>query len=340
MPQLKRNIASLPAIKNWQMEEVVQDSVNIAGLELSFCGIQASHPKYGPIVGSATEAGDHDPWDRAWHELLERVSIIEAIHAAPSQFVTRDMCGKPLGMLPFNQVFPSPPQGEETIWQPAKSNGVAIEQSWEKAAARAVWELAERHLLLESWLGIRKPRRLPNAALQHASVLSELYDIQCVTFGVVKAASSEVHSCGVFLFPKNEKNPLIFGFGAALEEGVALIKAETEALQRLSFLWSEEIPTTPPELAPHALFHQDFFLVPNKMLLIKKWLNGDFLNVNQKKPTNTLAIQLVDLSRYAPDGLQLARAVSPDAIPLMFGCYQKREFKNLESERLIHRFDS
>lgn len=335
MPQLKRKLESLPSINQWKIDEAVQNHVTIEGLTLSFCGIQATHPTFGAIVGSATEVFG-DPWDRAWYELVERISIVEAIKATPSQFITRDITGKSIGMLPFQQVFPSPPPGEEKTWQPAKSNGIAIEQSWEKAATKAVWELAERHLILETWLGIRQPQAIDSPSIKHVHALKNIFDVQCISFGSVHANASEIHSCGVFLFPKSEQVPLIFGFGAAPEQAWALAKAEAEALQRLSFLWGETIPTELPELAPNALYHQEYFLVPAMLPLVKKWLNGKFLNSNTKKPEEVLSVQFVDLSSYAPNGLYLARAIAHNSLPVMFGRYREKEFKTLEEERVIH----
>ncbi len=336
MPQLKKKIEALPSITNWKIEEAVQNKIVIEGLEVSFCGIQAMNEAFGPVVGSATETHG-DPWDRAWYELRERIAIVEAINARPQQFMLRDKNFKTIGMAPYQHVFPTPPAGKEKEWQPAKSNGVAIEQSWEKACSKAVWELAERHLILESWLGRRKPQRLPTKTLKDANKLDSIYDIWCVSFGAVSTShfDESIHSCGVFLFPKNANAPMVFGFGGALNEQQALLKAESEAIQRLSFLWGEEIPTQSPDFAPNAMFHQEYFLQPAKILLLKKWLNGQFFDAKKKK-TDTLTVQLADLSSYTSDNLFLARAVSSDALPLIFGHYKEKDFGELEDERVIH----
>lgn len=337
MPQLKKRIASLPSITNWNIEEAVQNKIAIGGLEVSFCGMQAVHESFGPVVGSATDVNG-DPWDRAWYELLERIAIVEAIHAKPQQFMLRDKDFKTIGMVPYQHVFPVPPAGKEKEWQPAKSNGVAIEQSWEKASTKAVWELAERHLILESWLGFRKPHALANKSLKYAQQLTDLYDVLCLSFGSIATSylSLPVRSCGVFLFPKNANMPMIFGFGGAEDERSALLKAESEAIQRLSFLWGEEIPTTTPELAPNAMFHQEYFLQPTKIPLLKRWVNGELFDKRSTKAAKSLNVQLADLSAYASGKLFLARAVSSDAIPLNFGNYRDGYFSVLDEERIIH----
>ena len=112
--------------------------------------------------------------------------------------------------------------------------------------------------------------------------------------------------------------------------------SKNEAVQRLGFLWGEEIPQDPPDFSPTPLFHQDFYLYEKSHDLVLKWLHGDYFEPSARSHIR-LEIQLVDLS--LPEMSKefcVAKAVCREAIPLVFGRFGKGPFKNLASSRLIH----
>lgn len=333
MQPLKFQVDPFRAVGDWTIDSPFRDKVNIEGIEIFLSGLQAKHPQFGEIVGSAANLGAF-PENRAWYELMERISILESSRRetftlrAPSN-------GYEVGEVERSLLFPTANSPE---FQFARSNGVALHTTWEEACRRACFEMVERHRVLASWAGLTKPVLSRNNV--QGSPLNRLwnvYDVVRIDFGsqTVSCFDGAIHVSGVALLPKLDSSPLIIAFGAAFSAQESMAKAENETLQRLGFLWGEEIPTTEPEFNPSNLYHQEYYLFSGARKKLEDWLDGKyFANGSQALP-KLLNVQFVDLSMKSLD-LHVAKAISPEAIPLVFGRWREREFRDLPADRLIH----
>jgi ribosomal protein S12 methylthiotransferase accessory factor YcaO len=220
-----------------------------------------------------------------------------------------------------------------SAWVFAKSNGVAAGSDWSSACRSARAELFERHAVLSSWYGLSVPERmdLPTAAASDpVARLQGLYDFESYAFALDPGASLEV--VGVFGFPTADGSPLVLGFGAAPDRAGALLRARSECLQRLAFLWGEEIPSAEPEPGKTADYHQEWFLWPPMHSRLRVWLAGG--HAGRAALESTFARALADhandpvcyveltpphcLSAAKP-GVRVAKALCPALLPLTFG---------------------
>lgn len=327
-------------LNGWTVSEAVREKLSIMGVDIFVSGMQATHPVMGEIVGAAGNAGSH-PDNRAWFELLERITILETIHRAPKSLVLRHPeTVAEMGLIPFKTLFPDQGGSSTFPYQFAKSNGVALSRDWRDACRRAAFELLERHLVLLSWAGKLKPRFLTASFSQSVlNSFSENYEIKRVSFGSQRTDlfAEPIHSCGSFLIPKKNNVPFIFGLGADISEDIALTKAESETVQRLGFLWGEEIPKETPPYSPTAMYHQEYYLHPEALNLITSWLEGRHLKKADLYDTSrVLKLSFADLNSPSSGVFQVARAYSPDTIPLVFGRWKENIFKDLDDKLLIH----
>jgi hypothetical protein len=133
----------------------------------------------------------------------------------------------------------------------------------------------------------------------------------------------------LFLLPKQPRAPLVYGFGAARDIEAALAGARREALQRLAFLWGEELPSEPPALAPTPDYHQEYYLHPPHHAVLRDWLSGKLRRAGKRAPKPLLDTQPVSFVDLRPAGLRrelaIAKAVSPRACLLRFGAVSKRQ---------------
>jgi hypothetical protein len=331
-------------IEGWEFASPYQEKISIDELTIHLCGFQARHDQLGEVVGSAAEPTAY-PRQRAYYEALERISILESLDRPT--FSLKSMTDASFVQhVPGDVIFPpSCPEtnlgAESPPCQYSKSNGVALHTSWEEACRRACLELVERHLVLASWLGQIKPEiQHGTAAASSLQGLSRHYVVVNIDFGQQEVSCFVDPICvsGVALLPKAEAAPLILGFGAGLTKKDSRAKAEAETLQRLGFLWGEEIPSQEPDFAPTALYHQEYFLLPDARDKIENWLNGGHVTrpgVPPRKP-GCLSVQFADLSCPKISDLWTAKAIAPAAIPLVFGRWTGHGFDTLPAELLIH----
>jgi len=342
MQLLKFGIDPFERLSQWKFSAPFQQKVKIAGVDIFLCGLHASNPQYGEVVGSSANL-DHYPQNHAWFELLERIYLVESLRRQVFS-VRSPQHGNVTRQAVHNEVFPQTianTKPDNASFQYSKSNGVALHYSWQEACRRACFELVERHLVLSSWLGLTKPKVLENTFTE--SVLekfNDYYKILRVDFGSQETScfSQKISSAGIVLLPKNLEVPMIIAFGAGTSLEESLAKAECEAMQRLGFLWGEEIPTQEPEFYPSALYHQEYFLFPGSRRKIESWLAGDHSAycINHRKHIKILNVSFIDLSFSGSSDFRVAKAISPESIPLVFGKWRENGFDLLPEEKIVH----
>jgi hypothetical protein len=272
-------------------------------------------------MGSACDSDSERAIRRAYFELLERTSILEAECADPTRdWSLRDSTGAIMARGSAAEVFPQSPSPE--AWQYARSNGVAAHLDWERACRGAALEILERDRLLRSWLGESAPFRLhPRPRTELVEQLPE-FDFELYRFEPRRDSEDEVHVLGLFAFHRGGERPPVFGFGTGLDRQEALAHAEDELCQRAGFLWSEEIPDSLPEFAPTPGYHLGFYLAPGADTRLRAWLDGGRTRKRAPTPARSDRIRFVDLTpSRLREQLVIVKAVSSEALPLCFGAW-------------------
>src|SRR5262249_212328 len=133
--------------------------IDADGVVLRRAGFAAIAPSGEEITGSAAAMNDDEsPATRAYFELLERVSTIEALDDPRDVVKLRCKLAEPIGYATKTSVFPE--SDSPNTWRYARSNGIAIYEGWIHAARRAWLELLERDRILRAWYGETCPVRL------------------------------------------------------------------------------------------------------------------------------------------------------------------------------------
>ncbi|MEO5969906.1 MAG: YcaO-like family protein [Bdellovibrionia bacterium] len=310
-PLLIQMINSYP-IPGCSEPKEFREVVEIDSLKLELVGLTYTHNSNVEITASA--AGfDPTIYTRAYFELIERTSLFKAEQERSSFFLENGGRTEKVE-ISREEVFPE--SNESTHWRYAKSNGVAAHLNWNKACHAAALELKERHALLTSWYGNLPPQLLGTPSEFAGSPLTNIYDIRHYWF---KGSRPVV---GVFGFPKKKDHPLFFGFGAHETLEGATQHAVQETYQRLGFTWGEEVLSEVPEAAPTPLYHLNYYLCPEKVGLIQRWLVGNLPDrkISRLKSQPTREIRFVDLT---PEGLvgkcAVVKAICDDYMPLSFG---------------------
>lgn len=304
------SICRLP--EGFSSPSVCADVVDLGGVRVSRAGIAATTPEGLELTGSAAEI-DGDPAVRAAFELVERVATVEAIAAAVPE---------------RHGVFPD--SAAPDAFRHARSNGVALHTSHERAATRARWELAERDRVLRAWFGETRPERATASERSRGRGLlaSDAFDVELVAFpdDGASAASSGVFVAGAFAFPRRPGVPLAMGFGARATEDAAIEAALAEALQSAAFLWGEPIPDADPGIGPSAMHHLEHWQWAPRHEALRRWLDGDHARFRGVLAEAGLSsgsaadpVVLHDLTPPWARPLHVARATCPSTIPLVFG---------------------
>lgn len=307
-----------PLPPGWSLQESFMQEARVGALTLFMVGLVAASSEQN-AMGSATQA-DGYPVNRAYFELLERISIFEA-RQAERLLEVRDAHGALLGTRPASAVFPADPSPQQL--RLALSNGVALHASWGEACASALHELIERDRILRSFAGELAPVRLkvPEGPLARAT--AEHYEAAAYEIGQRKPAPRH-RTVLWFLMPRDAQYPITYGFGTDLSLDGALFRAEREAMQRLAFLWGEELPTEQPSAAATPDFHQEYYLYPANHSHLTEWLAGQYRPrhaCQQRLPLfDGSPVRYVELTPPSLRGkLAVAKAVSPSARRLRFG---------------------
>ena len=306
-----------PLPPGWTSHETFLQEASVGSLTLFMVGLVAASGER-QAMGASADA-DGYPVNRAYFELLERISIQEANQ--PARWLdVRNARGEVLEQRPSTRVFPRDlsPQRRRAL-----SNGVALHESWEQACASALNELIERDRVLRSFAGELTPVRLQTPETRLARATTELFETAVYELGQREPAPK--HRTALwFMMPQQLELPLTYGFGTAQSLPEAIARAEREAMQRLAFLWGEELPSEQVEATPTPDFHQEYYLYPPNHARLTEWLAG------QRRPRHALQrslplfdgerVTFIDLTPAALRGkLVVAKAASPCARQLRFG---------------------
>ncbi len=305
-PALAELLRRHPLPLGWNLTEEFADTADVCGLKIQLSGLVAERGEQ-TMMGSAAHPSEM-PLPRAYFELLERILLIDAIQGT-EQLRVEDSDGATM-TLDRAQIFPASPEPER--WQYSKSNGVALGQDWTDACHRAQRELIERDLVLRSWCGQLRPQSVELPA-EHPE-LSQLYELESYVI------TQEPWHAGVFVgWPKTPEAPLLIGFGAAQNGSAAARAAYQESLQRLGFLWGEEIPQVAPEFSPTPDYHQEYYLWPQQVARLRAWLRGEHLQYAAvlKSFDPASSTRYVELGRVGE--LVAVKAISSGRLPLSFG---------------------
>lgn len=316
--------AQYPLPSGWSELQVVDDAIVAAGLAFHRAGVCTTCGDGEEVTGSAAALGDGDASARAYFELLERVAVKEAIAAGPGGCDLRRMTGEVFRHGDRAEVFPANP--EPNRWRYARSNGVALGESWRSASQRAYWELAERDRILRSWLG--EVIAVSEPAIVRGNPLARIegYEWRGYLFPAKHSAfASDVVVAGVFGFPIFQGRPLVKGFGAGPSVDAAGGSALREAAQQVAFLWDEPVPKSQPAAGPTAMHHLERYQFAENHRALREWLAGEHaahVDARRARAPESLASTEVALFDATPSwltGLMVVRAVSDGALPLVFG---------------------
>lgn len=303
----------------WTTPEIFQDVINAAGLELHRSGLSTVASTGEEVCGSAAESST-GATTRAWYELLERVSTLDAIAAPRASYTLRDRAGKTIVDVEHSVVFPASPP--DAPWRYARSNGVALHATWEAACDHALWELLERDRVLRAWYGETTPVRLDLGAWDQPA--SSSYDWQAYSFPAGASPGPDgVDVVGVFGFPTDDTAPFVLGYAGRSDREAALVSARREAMQLLAFLWGEPILDQPPEPAPTSMFHLDTYQARGRHVLVREWLeqgHARFWPGARSEPEGRAIAGFVDLTpAWLAGRCHVAKAIVSNALPLVFG---------------------
>jgi hypothetical protein len=307
----------------WSPPEIVEDVVVADGVELWRAGLASVGPGAEEVTGAAADPSG-SPIDRSIYELVERVCTLEAMRASEGVLAVRDAAGNRRGEASPAAVFPT--SSDSMLWRHARSNGVALHDSWQSAVLRATWELVERDRVMRSWYGAIAPERLAFDAQTTVLGAARSFAWEAYRFaGDSGAGSPAVEVIGLFGFPESDALPLVFGYGARPDRAAALAAALTEATQLLAFLWGEPVTDQAPPMTPSAMFHLEYFQVPAHRPLLRRWLasgHADFAaRVERRRPWALDDVAFVDLTPawLQECGFCVVKALCDAALPLVFG---------------------
>jgi hypothetical protein len=306
-----------PLPPGWTFQESFMQEASIGSLTLFMVGLVAASGDRNAL-GSSTQA-DGYPVNRAYFELLERISIYEA-NQPDRVLEVRDLQGNVLAQRSAARVFANNLSAQLRL---SLSNGVALHSSWQAACTSALHELIERDRILRSFAGEFAPVRLqaPNTELARATA----EQFETVAYEIGQRHPAPQHRTALwFMMPQQIELPITYGFGTSESLADALARAEREAMQRLAFLWGEELPSEQVQPSPTPDFHQEFYLYPPNHARLTEWLAGQIKPrhaMQRKLPLfDGCPVTFIDLTPATLRGkLAVAKAVSPSARQLRFG---------------------
>jgi hypothetical protein len=327
-------LRAYPLSKRWLPPSLYVDSVRISGVTISLCGLSAGSGNE-TVTGSAAEVAA-DPLGRAFFELAERTSVLDVLVDPDRMLDVFDRSKKARGRRSVAELFPEPSCASQRY---AKSNGVAAGQTWEEACGTARAELAERDRVLRSWYGEIHPVKAALPEQRYVDALRTDYE-WCTYLFPSSSSSPDLTVAGVFAFPFAPTAPLAFGFGAGADLPYALDKAGRECVQRLGFLWGEDLPDSEPPFEPNAEYHQEFYLRPCMHERIRSWLDGAHSRSPCKVDSSGLPAGPPEFIDITPDQLSgrlfVVKALASSELEFVFGRGHPRVSGPLSDRFLIH----
>lgn len=322
-PQVKQLQHQFPLPASWQVPSCFSFVTNVGDLEIFLVGLVAkSCANDGDVAGSAGALGEY-PVERAYFELVERAATVDALDCKAAHYPIYDTKRGLVDHQSRDVVFPpSPP---DAPWTYARSNGVAVASTWEAACQASRAELVERHRVLSSWFGITRPKpiKLPKTDALHA--LDFAYEVFAYSFPCSEWETEAKHEVvGVFGFPRSAEAPFVYGLSAGRSSAGAIAGAAREFLQRLGFLWGENIPDREPTPEPTSAYHQELYLWPRTHDKLRRWLAGERFDrtyqTGEEHRAYSLGERFVDLTPPVLHGrLHVAKALPSGELPLTFG---------------------
>jgi ribosomal protein S12 methylthiotransferase accessory factor YcaO len=270
--ELEQLCRRYPLSSRWSRPTLYAETVHIGTVSVELCGVVTTgHGE--TLTGSAGGVGER-PLARAYFELLERTSVVEAGKSVDLLRLLNPESGVLRTAIP-REIFQ---QSNDPTFRYARSNGVAGASSWASACSNARWELIERDRVLRSWYGQTRPLHCRELRLPSLVDLDAFYESCVYSFpGASAVCRGEV--AGVFAFPKVAGAPLSYGFAAQPDLARAIRKAGRECVQRIGFLWGEEVSADEPAFVPNAEYHQEYYLRPHMHDALRAWLEGDHLRL-------------------------------------------------------------
>jgi hypothetical protein len=317
----------------WNPPELLEGVSEIGGLRLEYVGLLCSHSLGAEqAFGSAVTVG-RKAYEQASFELLERCAIFDALRSN-RVFLTRNAEGVLCGEVELQEAFlPSPRPG---VWSYSKSNGVAFELEWRAACRRARRERVERDTILRSWHHRDVPLVKVKEGLDLLSGLEGLFRVESYEF-VREDDPSGTRVAGVFLWACSPRATpqACYGFGAHESIAGAVASATREVLQRLAFLWGEDIDPQ-PKVSPTADFHQEAFLGAGGGENLQQWLKGTRLGkpYSWAKEVDLANERFVDIGPVER-GYYVAKSLDA-RYPLYFGLPSNSEIGWVEPNLVLH----
>jgi hypothetical protein len=314
--ELSQWLSAYPLPKDWAVIEDCQVPFNKAGVSLHLTGLVAQNKLGQHALGSAASATYADSMPRAFFELLERLSIVEAENSPDLQYSALNEKGEQIGVRPSLDVMI--PKLKSDLWVLSRSNGVAAGPDFQSARRSAELELVERDRLIRSWYGEVGVQEISRLALPvYPAEFARKYDFSVFQFESLES----IEVVGAFGFPRTTELPLLFGFGAGGSVSDALKRAVREIDQRMGFLMEEPLPPTCPEIALSPAFNQDYFLYPPHHRLIRDWLDGKHFTREPIGPQADLSLtEWIDITPMQwSEKLRVIKSINATLAPLTFG---------------------
>lgn len=321
-----------PLDAGWSDPELYHSEVKIDEICGSVYGMAVNEKnRKNVITASSINCEDNLGKIKCYFEMLERVTVFREIFGKKKEYRIIDWDKNVLCEICHEKLWPQSNSPME--WTYSKSNGVAAHTNHLEAYRKALLEVVERDSILRSWLGYSKPRRSASLKEWYLKQLGNHYDFSLYDISM-RNEKNPAHVYGLFGFPKNEANPLVYGFGCDFKAFSAKNKAKTECLQRLFFLWGEDIPVEKPAFSPTPDFHQELYLWAGSKDCLTGWLKGQHVVDKREKShySKSLDLDTFGFIEITPPHLlgkaTVVKAFSSQALPLIFGKYPPYIHKN------------
>jgi hypothetical protein len=318
--QLRALLRAYPLADGWAEPELFIEEAVIGRTRIHLVGLLARTLDGRDVTGSAAST-DAPPVERAFFELIERVSILDATAEPTARFRLLDERGQVTRECEHAELFPKNVPGASFRY--ALSNGVAAGSSFETASRAAFGELVERDRILLSWYGATTPVALADAPVAELRSLSDVYRLETFAFPAAGGASNGLEVVGIFGFPRHAGAPFIRGAGAGVDRREASLRAARECLQTLGFLWGEPLPEREPAFSTTAEYHQEYYLWPESQPKLERWLQGEHARKSSMLHPQGIrsgARRFADLTpAHLASRLSVLKALPETELPVVFG---------------------